>query len=315
MLISIMLRIVSYTYLLQWKYAGTVPFVIATLLSFITIMCLLFLPTLPPPSTQVIVPSDVILYEIPSSYWLSSLEVELEGPLAAGCYADVISVECNDIQYIHLSSAVYVNEFDYLYIEKDSIVSFTLHDTDVGFCTTPYYAWIFTSIQHARVNSINNFKNLACAQPPENVWCIDLTEMEPFVSPASSYYYIRCDRGPNCILIDTIQVNSSMFDFQSTKSLQIDSVIIYTQESENTLELKTSLINPVSTEGNVCLLMELNENCASVSPPVYQIDITGKTRRYDILLYPVLIFVVIVIIFGVVLCSIIIYYWKCKKLP
>ena len=229
---------------------------------------------------QVILPTDVVLYTIPSSYWLASINIELEGTV--GCSAQVISVECSDLQYYNTSDISYINEFDYLYITKDSFVEFSLSNK----ASPSYYAWMFNDVQSAMQHSANNFGNLACNHPLEGAWCIKLGDNERFVAPYSSYYFIRCDREPNCTSINSIEVNTREYDFESTQTHEIDSVTIYTHGEDETIELKKETFNPFPVENEICLLMTLDGNrCQTKATSNYQVAITNKAGRYELLLY------------------------------
>ena len=230
---------------------------------------------------QVILPTDVVLYTIPSSYWLASINIELEGTV--GCSAQVISVECSDVQYYNTSDISYINEFDYLYINKDSSVQFILSNK-----TSPsYYAWIFNDVQLAMQHSANNFEDLACNHPPEGAWCIKLGDNERFVAPHSSYYFIRCDKGPNCTSIDSIEVNTREYDFESTQTHEIDSVTIYAHGEDEMIKTKRGTFNPLSMENEICLLMTLDENDCRTRDALdyYQVATTRRGRRYELLVY------------------------------
>ena len=249
--------------------------------SIIVTICLLGLPRLPSLPKQVIVPSDVVLYTIPSSYWINTISIELEGP--TDCSADVISVKCNDVQYFNDSVSIY-DKFDYLYIEKNSPVKFKFaENANFGLpaqtTCTPYYAWIFTSIQDAKRNSGNYFKNLSCGHPPDDTWCIELSNNKPFMPPYSSYFYIRCDRGPNCTLVDSIEVNTREYDFESTWEHKIDNVTIHSQEEKHYIKIQSNQFN-LARGTDVCLLLELHESCTNGDPPIYQMAIVGVNRQY-----------------------------------
>ena len=266
--------------------------VVAILLIIIILCAIGFLAIFPQVLSlpkQVIVSSDVVLYTISSSYWINTISIELEG--ATGCSADVISVKCNDVQYFNDSVIKFIDEFDYLYINKDSSIQFILStETD---SVTPYYAWIFTDLQSAEQHSANNFEDLACTDPPDGVWCIRLSENEHFVTPSSSYYFIRCDRGPNCTLVESIEVNTREYDFESTRTYEIDSVIIQGHNDEQELIMKSSPFNPFPVEDDVCLLMTLNDDCKTRAP---QVAITGREGRYELLLYLVLFLIMWIIL-------------------
>ena len=252
----------------------------ANLFILCSILFLLIYPQAISLPKQVILPTDVVLYTIPSSYWLASINIELEGTV--GCSAQVISAECSDVQYYNTSDISYINEFDYLYINKDSSVQFVLSNK-----TSPsYYAWIFNDVQLAMQHSANNFEDLACNHPPEGAWCIKLGDNERFVAPRSSYYFIRCDRGPNCTSIDFIEVNTREYDFESTQTYEIDSVTIYTHSEDETIKVKKEAFNPFPIENEICLLMTLNvDSCQMKATSNYQVAITKKAGRYELLLY------------------------------
>ena len=263
----------------------TTTLVLAIVLSIITTLTFILVLVIYPQAIslpkQVILPTDVVLYTIPSSYWLASINIELEGTV--GCSAQVISAECSDVHHYNISDISYINEFDYLYINKDSSVQFVLSNK-----TSPsYYAWIFNDVRLAMQHSANNFEDLACNHPPEGAWCIKLGDNERFVAPRSSYYFIRCDKGPNCTSIDSIEVNTREYDFESTQTYEIDSVTIYTHGEDETIKTKRRTFNPLSIENEICLLMTLDENDCQTRDALdyYQVAITKRGGRYELLVY------------------------------
>ena len=219
------------------------------------------------------------------------------------CSAEVISVKCSDIQYNNNIVTTYTETVDYLYFVEDTSIMFTLDSIakdDCNYCT-PYYVWMFTSITKADINAEDNFEQLACASPPDDVECIKVTDSIPFVVQKSSYYFIRCDRDPNCTLLGDIQVNSTSYNFESTRTISIDSIEIHTgQEEEHSLKLKSNSFHPVSMEDDVCVLLQLKKSCGVVMESlVYHVTVDGR-RRYDFLFYPFM-------IVGIILITVIIY--------
>lgn len=219
------------------------------------------------------------------------------------CSAEVISVKCSDIQYNNNIVTTYTETVDYLYFVEDTSIMFTLNsiaNDDCNYCT-PYYVWMFTSITKADINAEDNFEQLACASPPDDVECIKVTDSIPFVVQKSSYYFIRCDRDPNCTLLGDIQVNSTSYNFESTRTVSIDSIEIHTgQEEEHSLKLKSNSFHPVSMEDDVCVLLQLKKSCGVVMESlVYHVTVDGR-RRYDFLFYPFM-------IVGIILITVIIY--------
>lgn len=270
------------------------------ILLIISIICLIYLPKLPLTlPKQIIVQSDTIMYTIPNSYWLTSIDIELQGPLKpAECFAKVVSAFCDDIQSEDESTVVsYANTHDYLYLEKNAIISFSLNTN----LSESYLAWFFTDYNQAVNSAAVRFRYFACAQPPSNVWCIDLSTTRNYTIPVSNYFFIRCDRGPfglpNCALIKDIRVTSRNYDLNRTvENYQIDSASLYSSNTATNLQLKES--NFYTTQDDVCLLMELDEdNCADANDYDYQIAITRQYRRYDLILYPCLMLALIVAIF------------------
>ena len=279
---------------------------------FTAILCLSILPTFPHFPSQVAIPSDVILYQLPvDSYWLASLTMELVGHRK--CSAEVISVKCSDIQYNNNTVTTYIEMIDYLYFVEDASVMFSLNSIAKDDCNyyTPYYVWMFTSITQADINAEDNFEQLACASPPDGVECIKVTDSVPFVVQKSSYYFIRCDHDPNCTLLGDIQVNSTSYNFESTRTVGIDSIEIHTgQEEEHSLQLKSSSFHPISMEDDVCVLLQLKKSCDVVmESSVYHVTVDGR-RRYDFLFYP---FMIVGIILTAVIIYVIIYCIFIKK--
>ena len=273
-------------------YTLTATLVIAIILSIITTLAFILVLVIYPQSIslpkQVILPTDVVLYTIPSSYWLASINIELEG--TAGCSAQVISVECSDLQYYNTSDISYINEFDYLYITQDSSVEFSLSNK----ASPSYYAWIFNDVQSAMQHSANNFGDLACNHPPEGAWCIKLGDNERFVAPYSSYYFIRCDREPNCTSINSIEVNTREYDFESTQTHEIDSVTIYAHGKDETIKTKRGTFDLRSIENEICLLMTLNEDDCKTKDAL-QVAITGRGGRYELLVYLIIQLVILIV--------------------
>ena len=265
---------------------------IAVLLSILAILCLSFLPVIQQnfPS-QTAVPYDVILYHFPiDTYWLDSVKLQILGP-DGGCYVEVMSVQCNKVQLMNKTTRE-TSDTNYLYLEKGSTMKFALDDdTDCEYCV-PYYVWVFTSIIEARANAIDNFNNLACSKPPHNVWCIEVTKSNVFIAPVSSYYFIRCDRDPNCTLLETIQINTTNYDFRSTNVSKIDRVRVKVGQGKKLLNLKPRPFYPSFDE--ICLLLKFREVCGML-PVVYHINVQ-PTRRHDLLLYPFLLLTVVLIV-------------------
>lgn len=260
------------------------------------------LPTLP---KQIMYPHDTVLYRIPQSYWLTSVDIELEG--SASCSATVVSVKCSDIQQGRVSMDE-VFKSDYIYLEEGSVLSLLMNDVEsMGTLScSPYYAYIFNDHQSANDNADNNFEDLACARPSDNAWCVRLNNDSSgtrFISPSSSYYFIRCDRGPECDVVDSIHINISQYNIVSTKEFEIDSVTIRTHESEKRLNLRDKTFRPYSfIEEEVCLLMQLSESsqCREGEPPIYHVAFVGSpARRYDMIFHPFLVLLVMLVIFVV----------------
>ena len=273
--------------------------VVAILLIIIILCAIGFLTIFPQVLSlpkQVIVPSDVVLYTIPSSYWINTISIELEG--TDSCSAEVISVKCNDVQYFNDSVIKFIDEFDYLYINKNSSIQFILSTETVAISR----AWIFTDLQSAEQHSANSFDDLACADPPDGVWCIRLSENE-FVTPLSSYYFIRCEGDPNCTLVDLIEVNTREFDLKSTRMMyKIDNVTIHTYSDKQVLKVKNHPFNPLPVEGGTCLLMNLtSDNCMN---PIYNIAFIVEAGRYELLLYLGLVLLVWIalLVFAIIVC-------------
>ena len=285
-----------------FKFLCGTTLVVAILLIIITLCAienLIIFPHFISLPKQVIVPSDVVLYTIPSSYWINTISIELEG--TDSCSAEVISVKCNDVQYFNDSVIKFIDEFDYLYINKDSSIQFILStETD---SVTPYYAWIFTDLQSAVQHSANNFEDLACTDPPDGVWCIRLSENKRFVTPSSSYYFIRCEGDTNCTLVDLIEVNTREFDLKSTRMMyKIDNFTIHTYSDKQVLKVKNHPFNPLPVEGGTCLLMNLtSDNCMN---PIYNVALIVEAGRYELLLYLGLVLLVwiVLLVFAIIVC-------------
>lgn len=241
--------------------------IVAVFLLYVTaVMCFILLPSFSPTIIQTILPNDAVFVKIPQSHWLTHVSIELQGPFITGCHANVISIKCEHaIKNTNISMRS-GNELDYLYIEKEGMITFTLNSSE--HLTNPYYAWIFISIQSAMSNASNDFKNLACGKPPEDVWCVDLSETEGFVLPNSNYYFIRCNnRDYDCTLVD-IDINSSKYNFDSTKHFQIDSILINVHETEQKIRLRSNF-NPGHIDDSICLLMKLSHQCSTANPSIY----------------------------------------------
>ena len=279
-------------------------FIVAFVIAFLSALVLLTLVTLPIPQFEIqdALPTDIIIYQLPtSSFWLSNIQVELIGSGREPCTAKAVSAKCTNVQEEAMVSVTNKSIEDFLYIKERSVVNFITSSeiNDCEYCV-PYYVWMFTSIIEARANAIDNFNNFACSKPPHNVWCIEVTKSNVFIAPVSSYYFIRCDRDPNCTLLETIQINTTNYDFQLTESESIDSVVIQSGVKKN-LQLKEGLISFDSAE--VCVLMSLDSILCN-HETVYHIDVNG-TRRNDLLLFPSLVLclsIIVVVICLVVFC-------------
>ena len=290
----------------------------AVIIALLAVALILFLfPPLPTLQKQVMYPHDTVLYRIPQSYWVTSVNIELEG--SASCSATVISVKCKDIQQGLSISMNEIFKSDYIYLEESSVLSLLMNDEESLSCS-PYYAYIFNDDQSANDNAANNFEDLACAHPPDNAWCVRLNNDSSgtqFISPSSSYYFIRCDRGPECDVVDSIRINASQYDITSTKEFEIDSVTIQTHESEKRLKLKEKAFGPYSfKEEEVCLLMQLSDSsqCREGEPPIYHVAFVGSpAKRYDMLFHPFLVLFVILVVFVVAFSILCCYRKFCNK--
>ena len=287
-------------------------FIISSLIAFIiTMACLLLLPKIPTFPSQPIIPTDVILYELPiDSYWLDSISLEL---LSYGsCSAKVISVKCSDIEFTELKNSTNKNFYDYLYFARGTELSFFLN----GFNTTcklhiPYHVWLFTSLTEAVKRSNDDFDSLACSDPPSNAWCIKINDCYSsinFTITKSSYYFIRCRNDKSCTLLADIVIDLVKYNFVSTQNAQIHSVQLQSGQDGNDLKLHKNLL---SGDGQVCVLavVSIDEPCQNEGGTNH-IVVRNHHRRRGLYIFPFL--------FLLLMCLncfvfVVLWYFKCKR--
>ena len=268
-------------------------FVVTSLTAFIiTMACLLLLPSIPTFPSQPIIPTDVILYELPiDSYWLDSISLEL---LSYGsCSAEVISVKCSDtestIELANDSSTL--GSIDYLYLTKNTELTISLdgeYTSKQCQYHIPYYVWLFTSFSEAVEHTKNDFDFLSCSDPPSNVWCVKINDCSSsinFTITKSSYYFIRCSRNDkSCTLLADIVIDLVKYNFVSTQNAQIHSVQLQSGQDGNDLKLHKNLL---SEDGQVCIMavVSIDEACQK-EDGVNHIVVRNYHRRRGLYIFP-----------------------------
>ena len=271
-------------------------------------VCLSLLPSHPDFPVQLLIPNDVILYELPDSKWLESINLEL---LSYGsCSADVISVNCHDIQFSEAINSTYIDFFDYHYFAQGTEVLFSLNKSktiNCEFCS-PYYVWIFTTREKADRNSEANFGDLKCSDPPPDTWCITIENDSPstnFTILKSSYYFIRCAYD-KCTLLANIVIDLKKYDFELTQNAQIDSIQLQAEQRSDKLNLHNGFLSG----DEVCILAVVDDS-SDIECKLALIRVKDYHRRSKLLIFPGLFFsicilglLIIVIVFLVYMCCI-----------
>ena len=282
-------------------------FVVTSLTAFIiTMACLLLLPSIPTFPSQPIIPTDVILYELPiDSYWLDSISLEL---LSYGsCSAKVISVKCSDIESTAeiANDSSTLNSFDYLYFTKNTELTFSLDDkytSEQCDYHAPYYVWLFTSFTEAVEHTKNDFDSLSCSDPPSNAWCIKINDCSSsinFTIVKSSYYFIRCKKDKSCSLLADIVIDLVKYNFTSTQNAQIHSVQLQSGQDGNDLKLHKNLL---SGDGQVCILavVSIDEECQNEGG-VNHIVVRNHHRRRALYIFPFLFLLLTCLVITIIL--------------
>ena len=272
-------------------------------------VCLLLLPSIPTFPSQPIIPTDVILYELPvGGYWLDSISLEL---LSYGsCSAEVISVKCSDIEFTELKNSTNKNLYNYLYFAKGTKLSFSLKGSNT-MCKfhTPYHVWLFMSLTEAVKRSDGDFDSLACSDTPSNIWCIKIYNCSSsinFTITKSSYYFIRCSNNDdNCTLLADIAIDLVKYNFVSTQNAQIHSVQLQSGQDGNDLRLHK---NSLSEDGQVCIMavVSIDEACQK-EDGVNHIVVRNHCRRRGLYIFPFLFLLLVCLN-----CFVFVPLWYCK---
>lgn len=272
------------------------------LLLAIAILLVIVLPKFPDLLMQPILPGDTILYTIPSNliYWLHSINLLL-GPGGSTCSGEALLIDCRNVILNNKSDIVNNSspiKQDYQYYIKDSRVTFTINSTcDTNICQ-PLTVFLFTTERDAITHTETNFNRLACANPPQNIYCLEVRETTSTVINVTSYYFIRCRQDPTCSYLSIVQYNSTGYDYERTAAIAIDSTRFEAAETA-TLKIKDKAFEPVIEQDteSLCIMSRLTGSCTN-DPPLYSLTFS-PVKWYDMVFYPSLFLGAILIVLGV----------------
>ena len=267
----------------------------------IALLCLIVLPVFPDVSSQTILQNDTVLYTQETSiiYWLRSIKLSLLG--AGSCTGQALLVDCRNIA-LKNESTITTNRSpvnrDYQYYIRNSTVTFTIDPNCTSRICSPLSIFLFVSEAEAEENKVTNFNRIACASPPKNIYCIEVMPDIPAVLniTENSYYFIRCEDDPSCSYIDTIEYNSTGYNYEATNALAIDTTTLRTG-TVSTLTIR-SQFDPVihHDRDSFCVMMRLTGTCVGI----YFVNIS-LVKLYDLVFYPSLFLGIILIVVGVII--------------
>ena len=220
---------------------------------------------------------------------------------AGSCTGQAVLVDCSNVALKNESTITTnrspINQ-DYQYYIQNSTVTFTIDPNCTSRICRPLRVYLFVSEADATENENLNFNRIACASPPENIYCV---EVMPDMSAAlnisvSSYYFIRCEDDPSCSYMNKIEYNSTGYDYEATNAVAIDTTTLR-MGAVSTLTIRNRF-DPVIDQDrdSFCTMMRLTGTCTGI----YFVTIS-LVKWYDLVFYPSLFLGIILIGVGVII--------------